>query len=61
MMKTRLPKCVIERIVKDKWLQNMYQKMKEATDKNELNKFLDENPDYFQVIMYLASQVEIID
>lgn len=46
---------------KDKWLQNMYQKMKEATDKNELNKFLDENPDYFQIIMYLASQVEIID
>lgn len=49
----------IKETVSQKWVMEKYQEFNKAFEANEIPKFLDENPDFAQVLLNLANTGEI--
>ncbi len=60
-MKLCMLKSDVEDIQKNKWLHIQYERMKEAQDQGKLYQYLEENPDYKQVILNLAKKAFFVE
>lgn len=57
-MKMKVSQKLIDDLKNNKWLRDKYREMKNLEAK-ELTKFLDENPDFMQVLINLAQSPDI--
>ena len=58
-MKMKMPARLREELLSNKFLRSRFKELKTAKDNNRTTEFLDENPDFVQMVMNYADKVTV--